>query len=191
MSNIAIFASGSGTNAQNLIEYFSNRKGAKVTLVLSNCSEAYVLERVRKLSVKAEIFDRDDFYNSGRVLKLLNSYSIDFIVLAGFLWLVPPNLIDIYRGKIINIHPALLPAYGGKGMYGARVHEAVIANRESESGITIHLVNEEYDAGDIIFQAKCKIERGENPGTLAKKIHKLEQKHFPGVVEEVIASIGK
>ena len=189
MSNIAIFASGSGTNAQNLIEYFSNRKGAKVTLVLSNCSEAYVLERVRKLSVKAEIFDRDDFYNSGRVMRLLNSYSIDFIVLAGFLWLVPPDLIDIYRGKIINIHPALLPAYGGKGMYGARVHEAVIANRERESGITIHLVNEEYDAGDIIFQAKCKIEPGENPGTLAKKIHKLEQKHFPGVVEEVIASI--
>lgn len=189
MKNIAIFASGSGTNAQNLIEYFSNEKGKKVTLILSNRSDAYVLERAAKLSVPSEIFDRDDFYNTGRVLELLENNVIDFIVLAGFLWLVPSDIIERYRGRIVNIHPALLPSYGGKGMYGSRVHEAVIANGESESGITIHFVNEVYDAGDIIFQAKCKIEPGDNPETLAEKIHELEQEHFPKVVKEVLASL--
>lgn len=191
MKNIAIFASGSGTNAQNLIEYFSNEKGAKVTLVLSNRPDAYVLKRAERLSVPSEIFDRDDFYNTGRVFELLENSLIDFIVLAGFLWLVPPNIIERYRGRIVNIHPALLPSYGGKGMYGRKVHEAVISNGESESGITIHLVNEVYDDGDIIFQAKCEIEPGDNPDTLARKIHLLEQMHFPEVVKGVLTSLQK
>lgn len=187
MSNIAIFASGSGTNAENLINYFSTKKDSKVVIVLSNKSDAFVLERARKLSVKTEIFDRKDFYDSGRVIDILGAYQVDFIVLAGFLWLVPPELINLYSGRIVNIHPALLPEYGGKGMYGSRVHEAVIDNGEDESGITIHFVNEIYDAGDIIFQAKCPVNRDDTPDSLAKKIHQLEYKFFPRVVEGVIA----
>lgn len=186
MKKIAIFASGSGSNAENLINYFSNEKSAKVSLVLTNKPDAYVLERAGKLSVKSKIFDRNDFYGSNRVLDILRKEGIDFIVLAGFLWLVPPNIIEAYRARIVNIHPALLPSYGGKGMYGRRVHEAVIANGESQSGITIHMVSEIYDAGDIIFQTRCSVDPGDNAESLAQKIHKLEYEHFPAVIKEVI-----
>lgn len=186
MNRIAIFASGSGTNAENLIQYFSTEKDAEVALVLSNKADAYVLERARKHSILSVIFDRRDFYDSTFVLDTLKKSEVDFIVLAGFLWLVPASLLNEYAGRIVNIHPALLPAYGGKGMYGSKVHKAVIENGEIESGITIHFVNDVYDAGNIIFQAKCPVESSDTPESLAAKIHKLEYKYFPEVVKGVI-----
>lgn len=189
MRNIAIFASGSGTNAENIIEYFSTKNGTKVTLVLSNKRQAMVLKRAERHNVKTIFFERDDFYLSRKVLDCLLLNRIDFIVLAGFLWLVPENIIKIFRGRIINIHPALLPKYGGKGMYGEAVHKAVVENRDSESGITIHYVNSHYDQGDIIFQAKCRVEPTDTPETLAVKIHALEYKHFPGVIEELVGRL--
>jgi phosphoribosylglycinamide formyltransferase-1 len=186
MKNIAIFASGSGSNAENIIRYFSTKESAKVTFVLSNNSQAFVLKRAESLNVKSVFFDRNDFYKSDRIINILSEEKIDFIVLAGFLWLVPDNIINMYAGRIINIHPALLPTYGGKGMYGDAVHKAVIENREKESGITIHFVNSEYDKGDIIFQARCAIEPHDDYASLANKIHSLEYEHFPRVIEEVI-----
>jgi phosphoribosylglycinamide formyltransferase-1 len=186
MKNIAIFASGSGTNAENIIRYFSTNENAKVTLVLSNNRQSFVLKRAERLKVKNIFFDRDDFYKSNKIVDILLEEKIDFIVLAGFLWLVPANIIDRYSGKIINIHPALLPAYGGKGMYGDAVHKAVIENCEKESGITIHFVNNEYDKGNIIFQARCIVEPHDDYVSLANKIHSLEYEHFPRVIEEVI-----
>ncbi|MGD0342287.1 MAG: formyltransferase family protein, partial [Bacteroidales bacterium] len=154
MRNIAIFASGSGTNAENIIKYFSNRKTGKVTLVLSNKREAYVLKRAELHNVKSLFFEHADFYGSGKILHTLLENKIDFIVLAGFLLLIPEDILKNFEGRIINIHPALLPKYGGKGMYGERVHKAVLENGDPESGITIHYVNRFYDEGNIIFQAK-------------------------------------
>jgi len=188
MSNIAIFASGSGTNAENIIKYFSNKKTANVVLILSNRREAPVLKRAEQNNVDSFFFDRNDFYISSRVLDKLVQYRIDFIVLAGFLWLVPENILERYRGSIINIHPALLPKYGGKGMYGSRVHKAVIDNREILSGITIHFVNSGYDEGDIIFQKTCKIDPSDTPETLAMKVHELEYRHYPEIIEALIVS---
>ncbi|NLV19002.1 MAG: phosphoribosylglycinamide formyltransferase [Bacteroidetes bacterium] len=188
MSNIAIFASGSGTNAENIIKYFSNKKTANVVLVLSNRREAPVLKRAEQNNVDSFFFDRNDFYISNRVLDKLVQYRIDFIVLAGFLWLVPENILERYRGRMINIHPALLPKYGGKGMYGSRVHKAVIDNREMLSGITIHFVNSGYDEGDIIFQKTCKIDPSDTPETLAVKVHELEYRHYPEIIEALIVS---
>jgi phosphoribosylglycinamide formyltransferase-1 len=189
MKNIAVFASGSGTNAENIIKYFSNRKSAKVSLILSNKREAYVLKRAEAHGIKSVFFERNDFYDSGKVLKLLLENKTDFIVLAGFLWLVPLNILDYYQGKIINIHPALLPKYGGKGMYGDKVHKAVIQNLESESGITIHYVNSVYDDGDIIFQTRCKVDKTDTPETLASKVHALEYRYFPEIIEEILLKL--
>jgi phosphoribosylglycinamide formyltransferase-1 len=189
MRNIAIFASGSGTNAENIIKYFSNKKGAKVALVLSNKREAMVLKRAAESNVPSVFFERDDFYVNGRVLNDLALYEIDFIVLAGFLWLVPEDMVRKYAGRMINIHPALLPEYGGKGMYGDKVHNAVISNGERESGITIHYVNRVYDDGDIIFQARCKVDAADTPSTLASKVHELEYLHFPRVIEELVSRL--
>jgi phosphoribosylglycinamide formyltransferase-1 len=189
MRNIAIFASGSGTNAENLIRYFSNKNIAKVSLVLSNKPQALVLKRAEALNIPSVFFDRRDFYDTGVVSAYLLSYKIDFIILAGFLWLVPGNITEKYNGRIINIHPALLPAYGGKGMYGEVVHRSVIANQEKESGITIHYVNRLYDEGDIIFQARCKVEPNDTPDSLADKIHALEYEHFPRVAEELVLKL--
>ena len=186
MRNIAIFASGSGTNAENIIKYFSNRKTAKVSLILSNKREAYVLKRAEAHCINSVFFERHDFYDSGKVLKVLLDSKTDFIVLAGFLWLVPQPILDHYPGKIINIHPALLPKYGGRGMYGEKVHKAVIQNHDPESGITIHYVNNVYDAGDIIFQARCKVDKDDTPETLATKVHSLEYRYFPEIIEEII-----
>lgn len=185
MRRIAIFASGSGTNAENIIKYFSTRNKAKVELVLSNKREAYVLQRAEALGVNTHFFDRDDFYSGTKVLDILHKNKIDFIVLAGFLWLIPANILDEYQRRIINIHPALLPKYGGKGMYGERVHRAVIENKETESGITIHYVDSRYDEGDIIFQASCRVEPDDTPETLASKIHELEYKYFPVVIDDL------
>ncbi|MCU0461112.1 MAG: phosphoribosylglycinamide formyltransferase [Bacteroidales bacterium] len=186
MRKIAIFASGSGTNAENIIKYFSNRNNAKVTLVLSNKREAYVLLRAATLEVKSVFFDRNEFYNQRKVLDYLLENGIDFIVLAGFLWLVPNNILEEFDGRIVNIHPALLPKYGGKGMYGEKVHKAVIDNHDTESGISIHYVNRNYDEGGIIFQAKCRVDFRDTPETLASRVHALEYEHFPRVIEELI-----
>ncbi len=189
MRNIAIFASGSGTNAENIIRYFSNSKTAGVSLVLSNKREAYVLKRAATLNVRSVFFDRKELYAKDKVLRYLTMYKIDFIVLAGFLWLIPENILDIYDKRIVNIHPALLPGYGGKGMYGEKVHEEVIANHEKESGITIHYVNKSYDEGDIIFQARCKVDSKDTPATLAAKVHSLEYEYFPKVIEDLVAKL--
>jgi phosphoribosylglycinamide formyltransferase 1 len=189
MKKIAIFASGSGTNAENIIKYFSNRKSAKVTLILSNRREAYVLKRAAEHNIKSIFFDYNEFNTSDKVLDDLLRNDIDFLVLAGFLWLVPEKILNLYAGRIINIHPALLPKYGGKGMYGEKVHKAVIDNHESESGISIHYVNKSYDEGDIIFQARCKVEPSDTPDTLAARIHELEYKYFPEVIEDLIGKL--
>jgi phosphoribosylglycinamide formyltransferase-1 len=186
MKNIAILASGAGTNAENITKYFSNEKKAKVTLILSNKSQAKVLERAAALGVDSFFFDRHQFYETGEVLTTLQERSIDLIVLAGFLWLVPSQVIEAYRGRIINIHPALLPRFGGKGMYGDRVHRAVLDAGCSESGITIHYVNEQYDAGDIIFQIKCRVMPDDDVQSLAERVHALEYRYYPEVISTLI-----
>jgi phosphoribosylglycinamide formyltransferase-1 len=189
MRNIAIFASGSGTNAENIIQYFSNRNTAKVSLVLSNKRQAMVLKRAEALKIRTVFFEHKEFYITGKVLRYLGLYKIDFIVLAGFLWLVPENIIEQYPGRIINIHPALLPGYGGKGMYGDAVHKAVIGNRDKESGITIHYVNKLYDKGDIIFQERCKVDPSYTPDLLAEKVHSLEYLHYPKIIEDLVVKL--
>lgn len=189
MRNIAIFASGSGTNAENIIKYFSNHKSAQVSVVLSNKRQAMVLKRAEALNIRTLFFEHKEFYVSGKVLRYLSLYKIDFIVLAGFLWLVPESIIEQYPDRIINIHPALLPGYGGKGMYGDAVHKAVIANHDKESGITIHYVNKQYDKGSIIFQEKCKVDKNDTPESLASKVHALEYLHFPKVIEKIVAGL--
>jgi phosphoribosylglycinamide formyltransferase-1 len=189
MKNIAIMASGTGTNAENIIKYFSNKKTAKVTLVLSNRREATVLKRAEALDVKTCFFEYDDLYRSDKVLELLLKSRIDFVVLAGFLRLVPENILDTFEKRIINIHPALLPRYGGKGMYGDRVHKAVIANGDRESGITIHYVNKYYDKGDIIFQVRCKVAASDTPESLASKVHALEYEHYPVIIEKLLRKL--
>ncbi len=186
MKKIAIFASGSGTNAENIAKYFQNNKNVEIKLILSNKKQAKVLDRAKNLKIESVVFTKDDFYNTNKILDLVISYKIDFIVLAGFLLLVPQNLIDAFDKKIINIHPALLPKYGGKGMYGDNVHKAVVENKETESGITIHYVNEKYDSGAIIFQAKCKVAETDTYKDVAEKVHLLEYKHFPSVIEKVV-----
>jgi len=189
MRNIAIFASGSGTNAENIIKYFSNSNLARVTLVLSNRREAYVLKRAAALQVKTVFFDRNDLYVKDTVSECLGNNKIDFIVLAGFLWLIPEAILDKYNKRIVNIHPALLPKYGGIGMYGDHVHQSVISNGESESGITIHYVNRYYDEGDIVFQARCAVRKEDTPDSLAKRIHALEYEYFPQVIEELVSGL--
>lgn len=186
MQSIALFASGNGTNAQRIIEFFTGHPSIEVSLVLCNKPDAFVIERARNLHVPAIVFSRKEFYESELILGILKEYHIDFIVLAGFLWLVPNYLLDAYPGRIINIHPALLPRYGGKGMYGHHVHESVIRNKDSESGITIHHVNGRYDEGNIIFQAKCPVLPDDTPETLASRIHDLEYQYFPLVIEKFI-----
>ena len=184
--HIAIFASGSGTNAEQIISHFKGSSTGKIKILCSNKPDAYALVRAQKHNIPTCIFSRDEFYKSDKIIKLLKEENIDLIVLAGFLWLVPVELIRAFPDKIINIHPALLPNYGGKGMYGMHVHKAVIESGDAESGISIHYVNEKYDEGKIIFQARCKIDRDDTPETLAKKIHQLEYEYFPKVIEELI-----
>lgn len=186
MINIAIFASGSGTNAENIIKYFEKLKNIKISLILSNKKDAFVLKRAENFNIPSYVFNKNEFNKTNIVTNVLKSYNIDFIVLSGFLLLIPQNLILAYKNKIINIHPALLPKYGGKGMYGMNVHNAVIESNEQQSGISIHYVNNKYDEGNIIFQAKCKIDKNESPESLANKIHELEYKYFPKIIENVI-----
>lgn len=184
MKRIAIFASGSGSNAQKIIEYFSASKEIVVDSLWSNNENAYALIRAEKLGIETFTFESDEFYRSNEILDRLYDHRIDMIVLAGFLWLVPRNLTELFT--VINIHPALLPKYGGKGMYGANVHKAVLASKDKESGITIHQVNQDYDKGKIIFQATCPIMPKDTPETLAARIHELEHQHYPRVIEEVL-----
>ena len=186
MKNIAIFASGSGSNAQQIAEYFRDSDKIRISIILSNKPDAFVLERAKKLGIPSAIFTRADFNDSEHVLELLHEKRIDFIVLAGFLWFVPDNILKSYPQKIINIHPALLPKHGGKGMYGARVHRAVIEEGDAKTGITIHYVNDHYDEGEIIFQDSFDVEPGDTPETIAQKVHALEYKHFPRIIEEVV-----
>jgi len=185
-NKIAIFASGSGTNAENIGRFFTHHPKAEVCLILSNKKDAGVVLRAKNLGIPCIIFNREDFYDNAKVQTDLKKYKVDFIILAGFLWLLPKELIQSYPKRIINIHPALLPKYGGKGMYGMRVHETVLANNEVESGITIHYVNEEYDSGDIIFQARCGISKNDTAEDLAEKVHALEYEHFPRVIERIV-----
>lgn len=189
MKKIAIFASGSGSNAQAIIEHVQRGTIARVDCVLSNKSNAYALVRAKSFNIEAITFSRSDFYDSTSVIDILLERRVDFIVLAGFLWLVPEKLVESFPGKIVNIHPALLPKYGGKGMYGMHVHKSVIANKEKESGISIHYVNKNYDEGNLILQAKCPIEPGDTPESLAEKIHALEYEHFPKTVEKLAGSL--
>lgn len=187
-TRIAIFASGSGTNAENITQNFQGVQHLEVAVILTNKKDAFVIERAKKLNVPYEVFSKADFTDSNKqtVVKLLAEYEIDFVVLAGFLLKVPRFFIEKYSDRIINIHPSLLPKYGGKGMYGKHVHEAVIAAKEKNSGITIHLVNEEYDKGKVLFQATCEVSANDSADDLAAKIHQLEYEHFPKVVADYI-----
>jgi phosphoribosylglycinamide formyltransferase-1 len=188
MKRVIIFASGSGTNAENLIKFFHNRETGSVIQVLTNNPRAKVLERAKNLNVSALSFNRIAFSQSNDVLNILKASKPDLIVLAGFLWKFPAFILKEFPNKVINIHPALLPKYGGKGMYGNFVHEAVVANKETETGITIHYVNEHYDEGAIIFQAKCDVNANDSAEDVAAKIHELEMEHFPKVVEELLST---
>jgi phosphoribosylglycinamide formyltransferase 1 len=189
MKNIAIFASGSGTNAENIINYFKDHKQVGVALVLSNNPEAGVLKRAHSLNVPSVVFSKKVFQNEAYVLALLENHQVDYLILAGFLWLVPAYIIKAFPDRIINVHPALLPKYGGKGMWGHHVHEAVVTNHETETGISIHLVNEKYDEGRILFQAKCEVEPTDTAENVAAKIHLLEQENFPKVIEKTILEL--
>jgi phosphoribosylglycinamide formyltransferase-1 len=186
MKRIVIFASGSGTNAENIIKYFQKNKLAKVTLVLSNKSTANVLVRAKKLSVPIKTFNKSELINSDRIATILINESPDLIVLAGFLLKFPKFILKDFPNKVINIHPALLPKYGGKGMYGMLVHESVVKNKESETGITIHYVNENYDDGAIIFQKSFQLSENDTSESVANKIHELEYEFFPKVIEEFL-----
>jgi phosphoribosylglycinamide formyltransferase-1 len=186
MINIAIFASGNGTNAQRIIDYFKGNDEIRVVLILSNKTDAFVLKRAEQAGIPTRTFTPQILRDNAEILKYLDQFDVNFIVLAGFLLLMPTAIIQRFQNRIVNIHPALLPAYGGKGMYGDNVHKAVIANGETESGITIHYVNENYDDGAIIFQARCPVLKVDSSETLAARIHQLEYDHFPRIINDVI-----
>ena len=184
MTQIAIFASGAGSNAKKIIEFFEQKKNnaAKVSLIVCNKPGAGVLKIAEQHNIPTILLDKEKFFNGNGYLDELEAAGINLIVLAGFLWKIPVDLVKAYHKKMINIHPALLPKYGGKGMYGRFVHEAVLANKEKESGITIHYVDDIYDNGQIILQATCVIDKNETPETLAAKVQLLEHRHFPAAV---------
>jgi phosphoribosylglycinamide formyltransferase-1 len=187
MQKMAVFASGTGTNAQRIIEHFSQpSKKAVVALIVTNNPKAGVLKISEKAGIPLLIIEKETFFRGDGYVTELKSKAIDFVVLAGFLWKIPQTLIDAFPGRIINIHPALLPKYGGRGMYGSFVHQAVLEAKEPESGITIHYVDEHYDHGDIIFQARCSVHPGDDPNSLSERIHALEHEHYPIVIENVL-----
>ncbi len=188
MKNIVIFASGNGSNAQRIAEYFADQGSVAVTRIYSNKQDAYVLVRAKNLNIESRVFNRQEFYETDNVLNDLVKDNPDLIVLAGFLWKIPDPIVHRFNGKIINIHPALLPRYGGKGMYGSKVHQAVIDSGDEKSGITIHYVNEKYDEGRIIFQASCDVSSDDTPDSLAAKVHQLEYAHFPVQIEKLLFS---
>jgi len=186
---IALFASGSGTNVENIAKYFIGKTTAKPVCVLCNKPDAFVLERAKRLNLDSLIFNRTDFNDGKKIMDFLVKHDIDMIVLAGFLWLVPQYLIDAYPSRIVNIHPALLPKFGGKGMYGMHVHEAVKQSGETETGITIHLIDGNYDKGSTVFQAKVAIDLSDSPDDIANKVHALEYKYYPEVIEKIAKGI--
>jgi phosphoribosylglycinamide formyltransferase-1 len=183
---IAIFASGSGSNAQKIMEHFKSNTDAEVVLILTNNPQAYVLQRADNFEIPSHIFTRHEFYDTDDVISLLKNLQVDLIVLAGFLWLVPQSLLNAFPNKIINLHPALLPKFGGKGMYGDNVHKAILEAGEEESGITIHFVNAQFDEGEIIHQSRFKIEPGDNLEMVKFKGQQLEHQHFPKVIENLL-----
>jgi phosphoribosylglycinamide formyltransferase-1 len=183
---IAIFASGSGSNAQKIMEHFKRHAEAEVVLILTNNAQAYVLQRADNFEIPSHIFTRHEFYDTDDIIRMLKTLQVDLIVLAGFLWLVPQTLLAAFPNKIINLHPALLPKYGGKGMYGDNVHQAILDAGEEESGITIHFVNTQFDEGEIIHQSKFKIEPGDNLAMVKFKGQQLEHLHFPKVIENLL-----
>jgi phosphoribosylglycinamide formyltransferase-1 len=182
---IAIFASGSGSNAENIVKFFENDSFFSFPVIISNKADAFVHQRALKMGIPSVTFNKEEFIDGSQILELLHSYKIDAIVLAGFLLKVPDSIISNYPDQIINIHPALLPKFGGKGMYGDHVHRAVAAAGETETGITIHYVNENYDEGNIIFQASCKIDLTDTPESIANKVHQLEYEHFPKIIQSL------
>jgi len=188
---VAIFASGNGTNAEEFFKHFQNSPTIEVACLGSNNPNAFALTRAKKWGKETFSFTRNEFFKERKVIDYLEIKSIDFIVLAGFMWLLPSYLVNAYSDRLLNIHPSLLPRYGGKGMYGDRVHKAVIEAGENESGITIHMVNDEFDKGKILFQTTVPISKNDTPETLATKIHKLEHEHYPKVAEHAISLAGK
>ncbi len=186
MKRIAIFASGRGSNAKKIIDHFESHPTVEISLIVSNKSKAAVLSLADDRQIPKLVIERQQFYQTKVYLADLQNYKIDFIVLAGFLWLIPSYLVDHFPNKIVNIHPALLPKFGGKGMYGSKVHQAVWEAQEKESGITIHYVNEEYDEGAIVFQTKCTLDETDTPDSIAKKVLQLEHRYFPKVIEEIL-----
>lgn len=184
---LVIFASGTGSNTINIINYFKNNPDVEVAMVLSNNADAPVLESAKKLGVPSLAFDKEDFKDEkGSVYEALKNTQPNLIILAGFLWKFPEFLIERFPGIIINIHPSLLPKFGGKGMYGSRVHQAVLENNEKKTGITIHWVNEHYDLGKVIFQTSIKVEKEDTVASLQQKIHELEHEKFPVVIEQIL-----
>ena len=194
MKHIAIFASGSGSNAEEIARYFAGQADVQIVLILTNNPQAGVIDRARRgfgcgQHVPVVVFDRPTFRESNRIVALLTAQKIDLIVLAGFMWLVPASLVQAFSGRIVNIHPALLPKFGGKGMFGGHVHQAVVAAGATESGITIHFVNEHYDEGQVVFQATCPVSPTDTPDDVAAKVHALEYAHYPRVVGEVLLTL--
>lgn len=183
---LAILASGSGTNAQQIAEYFAERTDVNVNVIIYNKKDAYVARRAEALGIESHYFNRRDFFETDNVLLFLRERQIDYLILAGFLLLVPENLLKAFPDRIINIHPALLPKYGGKGMYGHNVHEAVVANHETETGITIHIVDQHYDRGTTLFQARCNVAPTDTADDVAAKIHLLEKAWFPKVIDAFV-----
>ncbi|MDD2243397.1 MAG: phosphoribosylglycinamide formyltransferase [Dysgonamonadaceae bacterium] len=186
MTNLAILASGNGTNAENIFRHFSSNNNINVVVVLSNKSNAYVHQRAANFDVPSFSFSKSEFDDGALILKTLKEYKVDFIVLAGFMIKLSTPILKEYPNKIINIHPALLPKFGGKGMYGDHVHKAVIEAGETQSGITIHYVNERYDEGQIIFQAKCPVIKGQTYEEVAQNVHALEYKYYPEIIEQIV-----
>ena len=185
LKNLVIFASGSGSNAEKIFEYFKDSNDVSITHIFSNNPEAGVISRAERLAIPCTIFTRAE-YKDGTLLKKIQSLNTDWVILAGFLWLIPSDFIQAYPQRIVNLHPALLPKFGGKGMYGIKVHQTVLANKEKETGITIHYVNEHYDEGEFIFQQKVNIEDCASADEIANKIHELEHKHFPQIIEKLL-----
>lgn len=189
VKKIAILASGSGSNAENIANYFAGSDYAEVSFIIANNPNAFVLERAKRLGIEAAVVTKAEFMEADGIIAMLQEREIDFVVLAGFLLLVPQKLIQAYPGKIVNIHPALLPKHGGKGMYGDNVHKAVVASGDTESGITIHLIDEHYDKGTTFFQAKCPVLPTDTYEDVAAKVHALEYEHFPHVIEEILRTL--
>ncbi len=191
MKRIAIFASGSGSNAQRIMEHFKRNKEMEVALVLCNKPDAYVLQRADNFEVPTHVFTKEELYHTNSIDNLLKNLEIDLIVLAGFMWLIPERLIHAYPKRMVNIHPALLPKFGGEGMYGQKVHEAVLQSGDAETGISVHYINKNFDEGEIIYQSRCPVDKNDDAEKLAYKVHQLEHLHYPKIIEELLKKLDK